>query len=137
MNNPHPHPPPGALPQYAPAPPYEPSPRRDAVSTMSLVFAVTAPSGLVVTAYPAMLAALLTYPDEGPSDRPWIAALVFWSLPLLFGLISVVLAFVSLKGAAARSPSRASAVAALCINAAIFILGMIFTMPYLRYWLFG
>ena len=137
MNTPQPCLPPSAPQPYDPAPPYEPEDWRAAVSTMSLVLAVVAPFGLVATVYPAMLAALLTYPDEGPSDRPWIAALVLWSLPLLAGLPSVVLALVSLKGAAARSPSRASAVAALWINGVLFAVGLTLTMPYLRPWLFG
>lgn len=131
MNSPQPHPPPA---------PSAPDNRRHGSAgegTTSLVFAIIAPFGVVMTAYPATLATLLTYPDEGPSDRPWIAPLVLWSLPLLFGFLSVTLALAALRGAPAGSASRKSAVGSLWINGGVFAVGLALTMPFLSSWLFG
>lgn len=129
MNTPQPHP--------AASPLYKVRHGSAGEGTTSLVLAIIAPFGAVMTAYPAILATLLTYPDEGPSDRPWIAPLVFWSLPLLFGLLSVTLALAALRGAPAGSTSRKSAVASLWINGGVFAIGLALTMPFLRSWLFG
>jgi hypothetical protein len=78
-----------------------------------------------------MTAALLTYPDEGPSERFWVAPLVLWSLPMLLGLLSVTLAVAAIRGspdALGGSGSRTSAVAALWITGILFSIGLILTL---------
>jgi nitric oxide reductase large subunit len=57
--------------------------------------------------------------------------LVFWSFPLLFGLLSMTLAIAAIRGSAPRSNSHACAVAALWILAAGLVLGMTFTLRFL------
>jgi hypothetical protein len=95
------------------------------------VLAIIAPLSIVVTAPLAAWAALLTYPDEGPSQRFWVAPLVLWSLPMLFGLLSVTLAIAAIRGSPGfedGSGSRTSAVSALWISGVIFTIGLILTL---------
>jgi len=113
MNTPQPHAPPSAFQPYVPSAHHESEAWRADESTLSLVLAVIAAFDLVVTASPAVLATLLTYPDEGPSAQPWIAPLVLWSVPLLVGLVSVTVVLIAFRGAKAGSSSRASAAASL------------------------
>jgi hypothetical protein len=137
MNTPQSHPPPPSAQPYEPPAHYDSEAWRADASTLSLVLAVIAPFGLAVTASPAVLATLLTYPDEGPSAQPWIAPLVFWSVPLLVGLVSVTVALIAIRGAKAGSSSRASAAASLWINGSVFAVGLYLTALHVRPWLFG
>jgi len=139
MDDPQPHPPP-----QAPSPPQAQPPPRSTrgtggagLATASLVAAVLAPFTIVGTLPAGALFNVAAYYLGAPTHVYRWQPLIVLGLPVLSGLLSVALALVSLKGAAPRSPNRASAVAALCINAVIFILGLFFTMPHLRYWLFG
>jgi lysylphosphatidylglycerol synthetase-like protein (DUF2156 family) len=72
----------------------------------------------------AMFAMLMTYPDEGPSPRPWVTPLVFFSLPLLFASLALRLALPVLKSAPQPSKERSTAAVALCIAGLMFALAL-------------
>jgi len=52
---------------------------------------------MVVTAVPTMFVALFTRPDTGSNGKEWMANMVFLSLPVLFGLLSVIFGLVALR----------------------------------------
>lgn len=126
--------PPQQVPAQVPVPPTHPVPPPGGSAgkgTTSLVLAIIAPVTLVLTAPLAMTAALLTYPDEGPSERFWVAPLVLWSIPMLLGLLSVTLAVAAIRaspGVPDWSGSRTSAVAALWVTGILFTIGLILTL---------
>ncbi|MGC0236189.1 hypothetical protein [Arthrobacter sp. SD76] len=95
-----------------------------------LVLAVVAPASLLLTAPFARFAMLLTFPYSGPSQNPWLASLVFWSLPLIFGTISASLGGYALRKSGLRTKGSGLALAALCINGVIFIVGLIMTLRF-------
>ena len=66
----------------------------------SIVCAALVVPSMVVTAVPTMFVALFTRPDTGSNGKEWMANLVFLSLPLLFGLLSVAFGLIALR----RSP---------------------------------
>ena len=65
----------------------------------SLVLAILAPLGLVITHPLAAFTLLLTFPYNGPSKLPWVAPLVLWSLPMILGSISTGLAIAVIRDA--------------------------------------
>lgn len=71
-----------------------------------------------------MFAMLLTYPDEGPSPRPWVTPLMFFSLPLLFASLALRLALPVLKSGPQPSKDRTTAAVALCIAGLMFALAL-------------
>ncbi|KIS25696.1 hypothetical protein TV39_19545 [Arthrobacter sp. SPG23] len=64
----------------------------------------------------SLLAALLTRADTGRGSLDWVAPTVLWSLPVLFGLVSVFLGIGAVRGAPRGSNSRTAAVSALWIS---------------------
>lgn len=74
---------------------------------------------------------LLTFPYDGPSKYPWLAPLAFWSLPLLFGLVSVALALAALRKPRRYCPGWGLALASLSISGIIFVTGLIFTLRFM------
>jgi hypothetical protein len=63
----------------------------------SIACAVLVVPSMVFTAMPTMLVALFTRPDTGSNGKEWMANLVFFSLPLLFGLLAVIFGLVALR----------------------------------------
>jgi hypothetical protein len=86
--------------------------------------AVLAILSMIITAPLAMFAMLGTYPSDGPSPMPWVTPLVFFSLPLLFALPSLVLAISVIKNSPDTSPARSSAAFALCLSGLVFALAL-------------
>ncbi|CCQ44263.1 hypothetical protein ARTSIC4J27_187 [Pseudarthrobacter siccitolerans] len=94
-------------------------------ATHSVTMGVLAVVSMIVTAPLAMFAMLGTYPsDGGPSPMPWVTPLVFFSLPLLFALPSLVLAISVIKNSPDTSPARSSAAFALCVSGLVFALAL-------------
>ncbi|MDQ0921682.1 ABC-type transport system involved in multi-copper enzyme maturation permease subunit [Pseudarthrobacter sp. W1I19] len=93
-------------------------------ATHSLTMAVLAIISMIITAPLAMFAMLGTYPSDGPSPTPWVAPMVFFSLPLLFALPSLALAISVIRNSPDTSPARSSAAFALCISGLVFALAL-------------
>ena len=132
MTDPQPHPPPEVPPPHPQA-----GTRGAGSGTASLVTAIVAPLSLFGTIPATGLLTVLAYYLGAPMHVYRWQPLIIFGLPVLVGLVSVVLALVSLKGAPSGSPGRTSAVAALCINSLVFVPGLIVIMPHLRPLLFG
>ena len=96
----------------------------------SLVLAIVAPASLLLTAPFASFAMLLTFPYDGPSKNPLLAPLVFWSLPLIFGITSASLGGSALRKSGLRGQGSGLALAAMCINSVIFIVGLLMTLRF-------
>ncbi|MGO4189718.1 hypothetical protein [Pseudarthrobacter sp. TAF60_1] len=107
-----------------------PPPGSSGKAVASLVLAIFSPLTLVITAPFARFAMLLTFPYDGPSRYPWAAPLALWSLPLIFGLISIALALAALRKSERRSETRGLAVASLWICGVIFVIGLILTLRF-------
>ncbi|MFJ6230147.1 hypothetical protein ACIQF8_09185 [Pseudarthrobacter sp. NPDC092184] len=90
-----------------------------------------APFSLALSATFASFAMLLTFPYEGPSAAPWLAPLVFWSMPFIFGSISTALALTALRKWGTSFERSGLAIAALWISGVIFVLGLIFTLRFM------
>ncbi len=93
-------------------------------ATASVVLAVLAVLSMIVTAPLAMFAMLGTYPSDGPSPTPWVAPLVFFSLPLLFALPSLGLAIFVMRNSPDPSPDRSSVAFALCVAGLVVALAI-------------
>lgn len=93
-------------------------------ATASLVLACLALASMTVTAPLAIFAMLATYPANGPSAMPWVAPLVFFSLPLLLALPSLSLSIPIVYGQSRSSPGRTSATVALCIGGLVIALAL-------------
>ncbi len=105
-----------------------PSSRHQAVA--SLVLAIVAPVSLLFTAPFANYALLLTFPYDGPSKYPWAAPLALWSLPLIFGSVSVSLALFAIRRSGRGSEGYGLVMASLWISGVIFVIGLIFTLRF-------
>ncbi|MEQ7737398.1 hypothetical protein, partial [Escherichia coli] len=70
---------------------------------------------MLLTGPLAAFAMLATYPSQGASKVPWVTPLVFFSLPVLFAVWALVLAFPQMGRLPRSSPAWRSAAAALCI----------------------
>ncbi|MEV7133514.1 hypothetical protein AB0N24_11565 [Arthrobacter sp. NPDC093128] len=106
--------PPGPPPAQPPA-----QPRRrggDGAGTTSLAFSLIAPASMIVTAPISLLTALFTRPDEGTGSLMWVAPLVLWSLPMIFGLLAVSLGVAAVRGSPPGSNSWTAAAASLWIS---------------------
>jgi hypothetical protein len=101
-----------------------------AKAVASLVLAIVAPASLILTAPFASFAMLLTFPYSGPSKNPWLAPLVFWILPLIFGITSASLGGSALRKSGLRGQGSGLALAAMCINSVIFIVGLLMTLRF-------
>ncbi|WP_461188077.1 hypothetical protein [Arthrobacter sp. Z4-13] len=121
------HPPEHGTPQQEPpekTAPQEPHTADTRKAVTSLVLAVLSLASMIVTAPLTAFAMLATYPSEGPSPMPWVAPLVFFSLPLMFALPSLALAISVIKNSPDTSPGRSSAAFALCIAGLVFALAL-------------
>jgi hypothetical protein len=90
----------------------------------SLVLAILAPLSMFLTGPFAGLAMLLTHGDNGYSRTPWVAPLVLFSLPLLFGTLALRLALPALKGSPRNSGNWSAAAVSLCICGLVFVLAL-------------
>ena len=111
-------------------PPVPPGGNQTGKAVASLVLAIVAPASLLLTVPFASLAMLLTYPYNGPSQYPWLAPMVFWSLPMIFGVISTVLGAYALRKSGRHSEGSGLAVASLCISGAVFVVGLVSTLRF-------
>jgi len=93
-------------------------------ATASLILAGLALASMKITAPLAMFAMLATYPTNGPSEAPWVAPLVFFSLPLLFSLPSLALSIPITYGQPRSSPGWRRAAVALCIGGLVVALAL-------------
>ena len=118
---------PSGLPHQGQGPP----PGLAARAVASLVLAIVAPFSLALSAPFASFAMLLTFPYEGPSAAPWLAPLVFWSMPFIFGSISTALALTALRKWGTSFERSGLAIAALWISGVIFVIGLIFTLRFM------
>jgi hypothetical protein len=102
----------------APAPePAAPKAIGSGEGTASLLFSLIAPASMYYLTAPfSLLAALFTRPDEGPGRLDWVAPLVLWSYPVLFGVLAVTLGVVALRVFVPRSNGWRAGVAALWIS---------------------
>ncbi|MFC9352532.1 hypothetical protein [Arthrobacter sp. NPDC057013] len=91
----------------------------------SLVCGVLVLPGAFVSLYPAMLAMLFTRPDSGSNGEEWVANVVFYSLPALFALFSLIFGILavrrSIRGTGVRRTGVAGLIAA-AVAAAILLL---------------
>ena len=130
-HNPH-SPPLPAQPQPDGPPPAWPPPRGSGgEGTTSLICSLIAPASVFLSAPFGVFALLLTRPDNGRGTLNWVAPLVFWSFPLLFGLLSMTLAIAAIRGSPPRSNSHTCAVAGLWILGAGLVLGTAHTLRFL------
>lgn len=93
-------------------------------ATASLILAGLALASMYITAPLALFARLATYPSNGPSEVPWVAPLVFFSLPLLFSLPSLALSIPIVYGQPRATPGRGRAAVALCIGGLVIALAV-------------
>ncbi|MFF1881621.1 hypothetical protein ACFVVC_09170 [Pseudarthrobacter sp. NPDC058196] len=105
------------------APPQNPPGHGKAIA--SLVLAILAPLSLAVTRSLAAVALLLTFPYNGPSKFPWVAPLVLWSLPMVFGAISTGLAISVIRSPTQQGFSKGMSTASLCVSGVVFVIGII------------
>lgn len=86
------------------------------------------------TAPGAMILMFMTTPDNGPPAFPWAIALLFYSAPALFAVISVVLAVRALRSSPRWSGDWKAGVGALVICGLVVVLalaaGLRFLAPY-------
>jgi hypothetical protein len=71
---------------------------------------------MIVTGPISLLTALFTRPDEGTGSLMWVAPLVLWSLPMIFGLLAVSLGVAAVRGSPPGSKSWTAAAASLWIS---------------------
>jgi hypothetical protein len=113
-------------PSYAPVPePAAPKAHGGGEGTASLAFSLMALASMYLTAPLSLVTALFTRPDEGPGRLDWVAPLVLWSFPVLFGLLAVTLGIVALCVFVRRSNGWRAGVAALWISAAEAAIGLV------------
>jgi len=93
-------------------------------ATNSLVLAILAPASMILTAPASMFAMLMTYSDNGHSDRPWVTPFVLFSLPVLFASLGLRQALPALKQLPRGSGSWSAAAVALCICGLVFALAL-------------
>jgi len=93
-------------------------------ATNSLVLAILAPASMLLTAPASMFAMLMTYSDNGHSDRPWVTPFVLFSLPVLFASLGLRQALPALKQLPRGSGSWSAAAVALCICGLVFALAL-------------
>ncbi|WP_146072348.1 hypothetical protein [Arthrobacter sp. Y81] len=106
-------------PNVSPAGSSSAQPRRgsgNGAGITSLVFSLIAPASMIVTAPISLLTALFTRPAEGPGSLTWVAPLVLWSLPMIFGLLAVSLGVAAVRGSPPGSNSWTAAAASLWIS---------------------
>ncbi|ALV41793.1 hypothetical protein AU252_12035 [Pseudarthrobacter sulfonivorans] len=96
--------------------------------TASLAFSLIAPASMFLTVPFSLLAAFFTRPSERPGRLDWVAPLVLWSYPALFGLLAVTLGIVSLRVFVRRSNGWRAGVAALWISAAEVAVGLVLVL---------
>ncbi|MFJ6028064.1 hypothetical protein ACIQCN_11440 [Pseudarthrobacter sp. NPDC092424] len=91
----------------------------------SLIVACLCVASMNFTAPGAMILMFMTTPHNGPPAFPWLVALLFYSAPVLFAVISVVLAIRAVRGSPRRSGDWKAAVAAMCICGLVVVLALV------------
>jgi hypothetical protein len=91
----------------------------------SVILAILSPLSMFITAPLAAYAMLGTYPSMGgPSPMPWVTPLVFFGLPLLLAVPSLVLAITVIMNSSDTSPNRPPAAITLCIGGLVVALAL-------------
>lgn len=101
-------------------------PRSSGSGIASLVLVVLVIPSAFLTILPSLFVALFTRPDEGSGDLDWAAIAVFWSLPVLFGVLCLILAIPAVRRSVPQSNSWSAAVAALWILGSEVVLYLAF-----------
>lgn len=96
--------------------------------TASLAFSLMALASMYFTAPLSLMAALFTRPSQGSGRLDWVAPLVLWSYPVLFGLLAVTLGIVALRAFVPRSSGWTAGVAALWVSAAEVAIGLVLVL---------
>ena len=101
-------------------------------ATSSLMLAVIAPASIYLTS-PFALIGLIGAADEGEHTLlSWLAPLIFWSLPILIGVISISLALSTIRKLGRESESGRLAVKTLWISSVVFIIGFFVTLRFMH-----
>ena len=99
-------------------------------ATSSLMLAVIAPASVYLT-FPVALVPLIGAADAGGHTLlSWLAPLIFWSLPMLIGAISVSLAISTVRKLGRGSARGRVAVRSLRISGVVFISGVVVTLRF-------
>ena len=115
-----------------PLPDAEPSARVTRAATSSLMLAVIAPASICFT-FPFALIALIGAADTGEHNLfSWLAPLIFWSIPVPIGVISICLALSTLRKFVPESESGRIAVKSLWISSVAFIIGFFVTLRFMH-----
>jgi hypothetical protein len=110
----------------------EPSARVTPSATSSLMLAVIAPASIYFT-FPFALITLIGAADSGEHSLfSWLAPLIFWSLPVPIGVLSICLALSTLRRCVPESESGRLAVRALWISGIAFIIGFFLTLRFMH-----
>jgi hypothetical protein len=115
-----------------PLPDAGPSARVTRAATSSLMLAVIAPASIYFT-FPFTLIALIGAADSGEHNLfSRLAPLIFWSLPVPIGVISICLALSTLRRFVPESESGRLAVKSLWISSVAFIIGFFVTLRFMH-----
>jgi hypothetical protein len=115
-------------------PPQAPSPQTGITraATSSLMLAVIAPASIYLT-FPVALIGLMGAADRGKHTLlSWLAPLVFWSLPVLIGIISISLALSTIRKLGCECESGRLAVKSLWISSVVVIIGFFVTLRFMH-----
>jgi hypothetical protein len=80
---------------------------------------------MFITVPMSLFAALLTRADTGRGPSDWVAPAVLWSLPVLFGLLSVSLGICAVRGSPRGSNSWTAAGSALWISGLLVFVSLV------------
>jgi hypothetical protein len=97
--------------------PPSPDSRGVGAGITSLVCGALIIPSMFVTALPSLLAALFTRPDKGSNGLDWVAQAVFWSLPVLFGLLCAILGITAVRRSERQTTAWTTGVSGLCLLA--------------------
>ena len=92
------------------------------------MLAVIAPASIYLT-FPVALVGLMGAADEGEHTLfSWLAPLIFWSLPVPLGVISISLALSTIRRFGPESENGRIAVKSLWISSIVGIVGFLATL---------
>ncbi|MEW1920082.1 hypothetical protein [Pseudarthrobacter oxydans] len=110
----------------------EPPPGIARSATSSLMLAVIAPASIYLT-FPVALIALMGAADSGRHTLfSWLAPLIFWSLPLPLGVLSISLALSTIRRFGPESENGRLAVKSLWISGVVSIVGFFVTLRFMH-----
>jgi hypothetical protein len=96
------------------------------------MLAVIAPASIYFT-FPVALVGLMGAADEGEHTLfSWLAPLIFWSLPVPLGVISISLALSTIRRFGPESENGRIAVKSLWISSIVCIVGFLATLRFMH-----